>query len=301
MRVPETTSSEGLERYVGGKCLIPCRGEAWKEIKASLFAQPSANGIVSVPSVSEPVLLWITSGEFEAQEREAGGPWMTSRVKKQYFYLTSAGAPYECRWKILSEEPVEFLLVRLELPLLQRAFEEVFGKDAGHVKLQDVSGFIDPELSSLMELTCGELKRRKASPLFVQGIAQAIAIHLARNYAVLVKNSHKTSSSLPGYKMQQVTDWITEHLAEEFNLARLAALVGLSKFHFNRLFKSALGVSPSHYQITLRLNAARQLLRETDKSIMDVALDVGYTNPSHFARLFQRETGLSPSEYRRKR
>ena len=49
------------------------------------------------------------------------------------------------------------------------------------------------------------------------------------------------------------------------------------------------------------MNLARQLLRETKKSIMDVALDVGYTNPSHFAKLFSRETGLTPTEYRRKR
>ncbi|HKZ78560.1 MAG TPA: helix-turn-helix transcriptional regulator [Pyrinomonadaceae bacterium] len=75
----------------------------------------------------------------------------------------------------------------------------------------------------------------------------------------------------------------------------------MSKFHFHRLFKSATGVSPAHYQNNLRMNLARQLLRETKKSVMDVALDGGYTNPSHFAQLFRREAGLSPSDYRRQR
>jgi len=51
----------------------------------------------------------------------------------------------------------------------------------------------------------------------------------------------------------------------------------------------------------LRINRARQLLRETKKSVIEVALDVGYTNPSHFAQIFRRETGLTPSEYRRQR
>jgi AraC family transcriptional regulator len=92
-----------------------------------------------------------------------------------------------------------------------------------------------------------------------------------------------------------------EHIAEEFNLDRLAAQAGLSKFYFNRLFKSAVGVSPSHHQINLRMDEARQLLRETKKSVMEIALDVGYANPSHFAQLFRRETGLSPSDYRRQR
>ena len=94
---------------------------------------------------------------------------------------------------------------------------------------------------------------------------------------------------------------MAEHVADEFNLEQLAARAGLSKFHFERLFKSAMGVSPSRYQINLRINVARQLLRETKKNVVDVALDVGYTNPSHFAELFRRETGMSPSEYRRQR
>ncbi len=74
-----------------------------------------------------------------------------------------------------------------------------------------------------------------------------------------------------------------EHIAEEFNLDRLAAQAGLSKFYFNRLFKSAVGVSPSHYHINLWMDAAKRLLRETKKSVVEVAIDVGYANPSHFA------------------
>ncbi len=62
-----------------------------------------------------------------------------------------------------------------------------------------------------------------------------------------------------------------------------------------------MGVSPSHYHINLRMEEAKRLLRETKKSVVDVALDVGYANPSHFAQLFRRETGLSPSDYRRQR
>jgi AraC family transcriptional regulator len=95
---------------------------------------------------------------------------------------------------------------------------------------------------------------------------------------------------------------MAEHVAEDFNLARLAAQAGLSKFHFDRQFKSAVGVSPSRYHINLRMNEARRLLRETKKSVVEVALAVCYADhPSHFAKLFRRETGMSPSDYRRQR
>jgi len=301
MLVPETTSAEAFERYVGGKCLVACRGKAWRDIKAWIIAPPRNVEIVSLPSVSEPFLAWTVSGEAEFQEREGKRPWVTHRIKKGSFFLTSGGAPYDCRWKAVGSEPFESMAVFIALPLLQRALEEVFGADAARARLRDISAFYDAALNSWMERVREELMRRHASPLFLQGIAQAIAIHLARNYAETANESRSGSPSLPGYKLRQIADWMAEHVAEEFNLDRLAAQAGLSKFYFNRLFKSAMGMSPSRYHINLRVDEAKRLLRETKKTVVDVALDVGYANPSHFAQLFRRETGLAPSDYRRQR
>ncbi len=301
MSIPETRSAEGFETYVGGKCLFHGRGEAWRDIKAWILALPPMVDTLHLPSVREPFLAWTMSGEVDFQERENKQPWIMNRIKKGSFFLTSGGAPYECRWKAVTSEPFEAMAVFIELPLLQRALEEVFGADAAHAQLRDVSAFTDVALDSLMAALRDELMLRQTSPLFVQGIAQAIAIHLARNYAVVGEELHSGSPSLPGYKLRQITGWMAEHVAEDLNLDRLAAQVGLSKFHFHRLFKRAMGVSPAHYHINLRMNVARRLLRETKKSVVDVALDIGYTNPSHFAKLFRRETGLSPSDYRRQR
>jgi AraC family transcriptional regulator len=299
--VPETTSAEAFERYVGGKCLRAGHGRAWRDIKAWIIALPSSVNVLHLPSVSEPSIAWTISGEVDFQEREGKRPWITHRIRKESFFLTSGGAPYDCRWKAVTSEAFQSMAVFIELRLLQRALEEVFGADATNAHLRDISAFTDAPLSSLMERVREELMRRKASPLFLQGIAQAIAIHLARNYAEIADDSHSGSPSLPGYKLRQITEWMAEHVAEEFNLDRLAAQAGLSKFYFNRLFKSAMGLSPSRYQITLRMDEARRLLRETKKSVVDVAYEVGYANPSHFAQLFRRETGLSPSDYRQQR
>ena len=276
-------------------------GEAWRDIKAWILALPPKVDKLHLPSVSEPFLAWTISGEIEFQEREGQRPWVTHRIRKGSFFLTSGGAPYECRWQALTSVPFEVMSVFVELPLLQRALAEVFGDDATHARLRDCSAFADVALNSLMERLREELLRRHASPLFLQGIAQALAIHLARNYAETANGPPGGSPALPGYKLRQITDWLADHVAEEFNLERLAAQSGLSKFYFNRLFKGAVGVSPSHYHIALRMAEAKRQLRETKKSVVAVALDVGYANPSHFAQLFRRETGLSPSDYRRQR
>jgi AraC family transcriptional regulator len=298
---PETTSAEAFWHYAGGECLFESRGEAWRDIKAWIAALPPAVDTLHMPSVSEPFLAWTTSGEVDFQEREGDGPWITNRIRKGSFFLTTGGAPYDVRWRAVSPEPFESMYVFVELPVLQRALEDVFGADAPHARLRDASAFDDTVLNSLLGVLREELMRREANPSFVEGIAQAIAIHLAREYGETGEEAHSASPSLPGYKLRQITDWMAEHAGEEFNLNRLAEQAGLSRFHFQRLFKAATGVAPSRYHMDLRINEARRLLRETKMSVVDVALEVGYANPSHFARLFRRETGLSPSDYRRQR
>jgi AraC family transcriptional regulator len=301
MPIPETTSAEAFERYVGGKCLRVGSGDAWRDIKAWIIEPARSVEMVTLPAVSEPFLAWSVSGEAEFQEREGNRPWATHRIKKGSFFLTSGGAPYDCRWKAVGSEPFQSMAVFIALPLLQRALEEVFGDDAPQAGLRDLSAFHDPALNSLMERVHEELLRRHASALFLQGLAQAIAIHLARNYVGTDVASRRGSSSLPGYKLRQITEWMTEHMAEDFHLDQLAGQAGVSKFYFTRLFKNATGVSPSRYLLTVRMNEARRLLRETKRSVVEIALQVGYANPSHFARFFRRETGLSPSDYRQQR
>ena len=80
MQVPETTSAEAYESYIGGKCLRACRGEAWREIKACIIASPRVVDNVHLPGVSEPFITWTMSGEAEFQEREGNRPWITHRI-----------------------------------------------------------------------------------------------------------------------------------------------------------------------------------------------------------------------------
>ena len=301
MPVPDATSAEALDRYSAGTRIGGSKGEAWRDIRLSIFTLPLEMDVFTIPAVSEPFIAWTTSGDIEMQERENNGPWLTSRVRGGTMFLTAAGAPYDLRWKALSPEPFEAVLVILSLPLFNEALHEVFGDDAPHARLRDVSGFADPKLTTLLEQLREETKRPTASALLVRGLAQALAMHLARDYTVLTESARTESSSLPGFKLRRITDWISEHLAEEFSLSRLAEQAGMSEFHFNRLFKRATGLPPSQYQIKLRMDAARRLLRESAKSVITVANEVGYSNPSHFAQVFRKETGLSPTDYRRQR
>lgn len=299
--VPESTSAEAIDRYVGGRRVNFGQGPAWRDVKFTLLALPPVAETFHMPATTEPLIAWTRSGEAEAQERERDGPWLTRRLKKGSIYVTAAGAPYEFRWKTLTAEPFETGLVLLSLTLFGEALVEVHGSAAERAHLRDVSGFEDTQLLGLLEQVRAEATSPKTSRLFVRGLGQAIAVHLARHYTGISEAKSSASPALPGFKLKRITDWMAEHLTEEFSLARLAGQAGLSEFHFNRLFKKATGLPPSQYFIILRLDAAKRLLRESDMSVIDLANEVGYSNPSHFAQLFRKHAGLSPSDYRRQR
>lgn len=300
-RIPDSTSAEAWDDYNIGKRIAVGVGPAWRDVRLSVFELPQVAETFTMPAVTEPFIAWAASGYAEFQEREGKGAWRSTRVKKGTLFITSGGAPYDMRWRSLGTEPFEAVLVIISTPLFNAALDEVFGANIAAARLRDVSGFEDPRLTSLLQQLRDEVGSRTASPLFVRGVAQAIAVHLARNYAELTDTVKGEISALPAFKLRRVTDWMAEHLAEEFSLARLAEQVGMSEFHFNRLFKRATGVPPSQYQIRLRMDAARRLLRETERSVIEIGNEVGYSNPSHFARLFRKEAGLTPSAYRRQK
>lgn len=299
--VPDTTSAEAWDGYNIGKRIAVGSGPAWKDVRLSVFELPHVAETFMMPAVTEPFIAWAASGDAEFHEREGNEAWKRTRVTKGTLFVTAGGAPYEMRWRSLSAEPFEAVLGIIAMPVFNAALEEVFGAQAENARLRDVSGFHDPRLTALLQQLRDEAVSRTASPLFVRGIAQALAIHLARSYAEVTEAAKGETSALPGFKLRRVTDWLAENLAEEFSLPRLAAQVGMSESHFNRSFKRATGLPPSQYHIRLRMDAARRLLRETERSVIAIGNDVGYSNPSHFARVFRKETGLSPSDYRKQK
>jgi len=186
----------------------------------------------------------------------------------------------------------------LGLAVFNRAIEEAFKTDPGATRLRDLSGFKDDFLSVLLEGLHKELSsRHRGSSLFVEGIAQSLAGHLARTYVDETTQDYK--GGLPGFRLRKVRDLMITHLEDEFSLIRLAREADMSEFHFSRAFKRTTGFTPSQYFIQLRMERARRLLRETKRSVIEIGLDVGYTSPSHFTRIFRREVGISPTEYRR--
>jgi len=95
--------------------------------------------------------------------------------------------------------------------------------------------------------------------------------------------------------------FLERHAASPLSLDAVAAEVGLSAFHFIRIFRGAIGVTPHQYLMRIRLLRAVALLRDTTLPVTDVAYEVGWGDLSTFNRTFRREIGCTPRELRRGR
>ena len=79
---------------------------------------------------------------------------------------------------------------------------------------------------------------------------------------------------------------------------QLAEIENYNATYYSDWFKQQTGVSPSMYLRYIRINRAKELLEETDYTVMDIAVMVGYSSNSTFTRAFHSVTGMTPKEYR---
>lgn len=93
--------------------------------------------------------------------------------------------------------------------------------------------------------------------------------------------------------------YISENYASDITLDELARHVFLSPYYLSRVFSEEAGASITDYLKKVRMNKAQSLLMSTDKSILEIAMAVGYKDPNYFSRVFKRITGKAPHQYRK--
>lgn len=102
----------------------------------------------------------------------------------------------------------------------------------------------------------------------------------------------------PARHLLRAKDLADARYFEPLDVDDLARAAGLSRAHFSREFRATFGESPHAYLLTRRLERAAALLRDTDRSVTDVCLSVGWQSVGSFTTSFSRTYGMSPTAYR---
>lgn len=100
-------------------------------------------------------------------------------------------------------------------------------------------------------------------------------------------------------RLFRVLDYIDGHLEGDLTLDEMASVACLSRFHFARAFKQAVGQSPHRYVIARRLERAEVLLTEGETPLVEIALSLRFSSQANFSRAFRQSTGMAPGQYRR--
>ena len=199
---------------------------------------------------------------------------------------------YGARWG----EEREILVILLEPSFMARAAPGVFTE--AQIYTAPRFRFRDPIIEATGRALYAELGDSSIGRLYAESLANVLAIHLLRHYSASEQPVGETSNGLSKQKLRRAIETIHDNLNRDISLAEVAANVGMSPYHFARLFKQSTGLAPHRYLLQSRIERAKTLLSETALPLAEIAYLLGFSDQSHFTAVFRRLTATTPKAYR---
>ncbi len=202
------------------------------------------------------------------------------------------------RWIYPSGHPA---VLHAHLPMT--LFKDLADDDAmvtADFELRPSTGLGGGYLGTLMaKLLAEQTQRQFGHRAMTDLIAQELVVELVRSHSTLtVKPPPERPPALAGRRVKTVEEFVETHLDGDLALSEMAAVAGLSTFHFAREFKRATGLTPFRYLTDRRIARAKALLERTSTPLAQVALTCGFASQSSFTTAFNRETGYTPARWR---
>jgi len=198
-------------------------------------------------------------------------------------------------------DQVEFVSLGVSPLLINELVAETgFARTTGEIGFR-TSVVTDEVITRAARAMANELAGKKLGhDAMLESMVRQIVIHLLRTH-LAVRKSDLIELSRAGpvdRRLRRAIEFMHDNYASGLSLEEIASAAYLSEYHFARLFKEIIGVTPHVYLANLRLERARRLLIETELAISEVASMVGYHSQSHFTKIFKSTTGVTPRAYR---
>lgn len=284
-----------------GQKLLCSTTANWSSVLLQTFEQPACvEHYESAPSPDSLVVV-VLRGVYDIESFSAGS-WKKASYSPGIGGLTAPFTTNRLRWH--SKASTHPVLVRLYIP--QEYFSEAKDEYRRAGERSDAGApnslsFADPVISSVLT-SLGKAVARGAPDLYADAGARFLATHLlARSERWSEqKLGSRTSSELTDRRLSRVLEFMQQHCVDSVTLDQLASEASMSRFHFSRLFKAKMGVTPHRHIVRLRMQRAKELLSETGLSVGEIGMSCGYVHQSHFAASFEREYHSSPATFRKK-
>jgi len=267
----------------------------WRSLYAAILEEAPFHATEA--AVSHPSLIYHLTRPTEVMRKLAGEPREKTLIGPRRICLTPGRAV--AQWQHNGHP--EILQVYLRQSVYESVFGEMYGCDPVAAEMLPRFAMTDPLLEQLAVAIHTALRDGTAEDgLYIDSLAQMIAAHLARFHSVRSRPIRLAApDGIPGGRMRRLLAFIEENLEGDLSLDGMAAAVEVSPLYLARAFKAAIGQSPHQYVLARRLERAKELLRNTDSPVVEVALATGFSSQSHLSNWFVRLVGVSPAVYRR--
>jgi AraC family transcriptional regulator len=210
--------------------------------------------------------------------------------------ITPAKMSFFARWN--SDD--RYMQIRITSEFIKSVARDALEMNPEQVEFIPEFRTRDSQIEAMGMMLLAELQQKNlGGRLYLESLTNVLAVHLLRQYSVRQPRLTMYEGGLPERQLVVVLDYINEYLDRDIKLADLAQLVGISQFHFSYLFKRSLGKPPYQYLLQQRIERAKQLLKQTDKSIADIAFACGFSSHSHLSKQFRQLTGMTPKAFRK--
>ena len=165
---------------------------------------------------------------------------------------------------------------------------------------ENLWSFQDDQLRLLLTEMEREVTSGSATgPLYGDLLGLSLSVALIRKYGHPSPTLHK--GGIAKTRLNRVLEYIAANLPSEIRLEDLAAVAGLSVFHFARAVRESTGVTPHHYVLQRRIDTVKTLLRTRHWNLETIASATGFADASHLTKAFRRHTGTTPKTWRQQR
>ncbi|MDX2215174.1 MAG: helix-turn-helix transcriptional regulator [Oculatellaceae cyanobacterium bins.114] len=242
------------------------------------------------------IILPLKPGHATVTWNDEADHWHEQSIQPEHLGIIPPYQSHTLTW----HQRAELVLIYIEYPLLIHAAQEFLPQYK--VELFGHYDIADRLLMQMCLRLCSALKQEvQVDLLYLDRLTTFLTIHLLQYYSSLgVVTYGDASPQLVPYKLKQAISYIQTHCCNSnIRITDVAVEIGLSQYHFSRLFKQAMGIPPHKYLNQQRIERAKTLLRQKDSSISEIATQVGFVDQSHFTKSFRQLTGRTPQAYRR--
>jgi AraC family transcriptional regulator len=292
----------GFEKYGAEGLIASSVGLGWSGLSAALLSQ--GRGVIEYKDTepeSEAKICVAIGPSNSLVTRLIGGVVDRTIAERGTIWLSPPG-PKEVLLDLAAPVPE---ILHIYLPT-QHFSAESLGVDIDHVahaSLRYEHSFQDPLIAQIAFAIVSEMRTQTAGGrLLAETLAVSLAARLVHSHSGLFPHKDLEQLSHQGLdrrRLTRVREYIDANLeGGSLTIARLAKVASLSRFHFARAFKAAVGKSPHQYVSEHRLEHAKVLLRRGDQSLLDIAIALNFSSQANFTRAFRKGTGMTPGQYR---